>query len=134
MEYKNYISVALAWDYINTLVTLFMPNYITTELHKFQHGIPSAPENSPHIHVKPLYSAKIQYAHDPNSYLCLQEKYFAIIQKILGNFLYYGIGMGNTILPTLSDLASENSCSTKRTAQKITKLLNYLATNPVANL
>ena len=42
--------------------------------------------------------------------------------------------MDNTILPTLSDLASENSSSTKTTAQKITKLLNYLATNPVANL
>ena len=88
MEYKNYISVALVWDYINTHVTFFMPNYITTELNKFQHGIPSAPKNSPHIHVKLLYSAKIQYAHDPDSYLCLQEKGVAIIQKILGTFIY----------------------------------------------
>ena len=57
----------------------------------FHHKIPSALKNYPHIHVKLSYSAKIQYADDPDSSTRLHEKYVTIIQKILGTFLYYGI-------------------------------------------
>ena len=134
MECKKHISITLEWDYINKHVTFSMPNYVTTTLHKLQHVIPSASGNYPHIHVKPSYGANIQYAHYPDLPPRLQEKGITIIQKIPGKFIYYGIAIDNTIITALSDPDSKQSCATKTTAQKITKLLNYLATNPVAKL
>ena len=111
-----------------------MQNYVTTTPNKFQHSISSAPETFPRIHVKTLYNANIQYADDPDSYPRSQDKDIIIIHKILGTLLYFGIAINNKILPALSDLASEQSCDTRITTQKITKILNYLSTNRVAKL
>ena len=134
IECKNYIGITLAWEYINNHGIFSITNYATTAFHKFQHGIPSAPENSPHIHVRPSYGPNIQYARDPDYSHRLQEKYVTIIHNILETFLYYRIAIDNAILPVLSNLASKQSYATKTNAQKITKLLNYLATNPVVKL
>ena len=82
IECKNYIGIILRRDYINKYLTLSMPNYVTTALHKFQHVIPSAPENSPHIPVKPWYGTRIQYAYDP------EDKDVTINHKSIGTFLY----------------------------------------------
>ena len=57
-----------------------------------------------------------------------------LIQKIVGTFLYYGIAVDNTIIVALSTIASEKSAVTSNTANKITQLLNYLATNPDATI
>ena len=48
--------------------------------------------------------------------------------------MYYGIAVDNTIIVTLSTIASEQSAATSNTAKNITQLLNYLATNPDATI
>ena len=48
--------------------------------------------------------------------------------------MYYSIAVDNTIIVTLSTIASEQSTATTNTAKKITQLLNYLATNPDATI
>ena len=48
-------------------------------------------------------------------------------------FLYYGIAIDNTILVALSDIATEQSVATVNTV-KMTKLLNYLASNRNATI
>ena len=50
------------------------------------------------------------------------------------HFLYYAIAIDNTILPTLSDISSDQSKSTTNIAKQVAKLLNYLASNPQAEI
>ena len=57
-----------------------------------------------------------------------------LIKKFLGTFFNYGIAVDNTILFALSTITSEQSAATSNTANKITQLLNYLATNPDATI
>ena len=49
-------------------------------------------------------------------------------------FLYYSTAIDNTTLPALSDILAEQSIATATTTKKVTKLLNYLATNPDATI
>ena len=49
-------------------------------------------------------------------------------------FLYYSICIYNTILPVFIDIAAEQSILTTNTVRKVAKLLNYLATNPSAQI
>ena len=51
-----------------------------------------------------------------------------------GTFLYYAIAIDNTILPALGDISSEQSKATKNTAKQVAKILNYLASNPHAEI
>ena len=51
-----------------------------------------------------------------------------------GTFLYYTTAIDKTILPALSDIYSEQSKSTTNTAKHVAKLLNYLASNPQAEI
>ena len=48
--------------------------------------------------------------------------------------MYYAIAIDNTILPALSDISSEQSKATTNTAKQVDKLLNYLASNPQAEI
>ena len=50
------------------------------------------------------------------------------------DFLYYVIAIDNTILPALSDISSEQSKATKNFAKQVANILNYLASNPQAEI
>ena len=50
----------------------------------------------------------------------------------MGTLLYYGIALDNTLLVALNEISIEQSKATNNNSKKITKLLNYLATNPEA--
>jgi hypothetical protein len=51
-----------------------MPGYITKALQRFGHERPRQLQNSPHPHVAPTYSAKVQYVEtkDPSILLARQ--------------------------------------------------------------
>ena len=51
---------------------------------------------------------------------------------IVGIFLYYALAIENNILPALGDIASEQSIATENTREKVTQLLNYIYTHPLA--
>ena len=51
-----------------------------------------------------------------------------------GTFLYYAIAIDNTIIPALSDISSEKSKATTNTAKQVAELLNFLASNPQAEI
>ena len=48
----------------------------------------------------------------------------------MDTLLYYAITIDNTILPALSEISAGQSIATATTTKIVTKLLNYLATNP----
>ena len=56
------------------------------------------------------------------------------MQQVCGTFLYYSIDIDNTILPALSNISSELSKATTNTAKQVAKLLNYLTSNPQAEI
>ena len=51
-----------------------------------------------------------------------------------GTLSYYAITIDNTILPSLSNIYSDQSKATTNTAKRVAKLLNYLASNPQAEI
>ena len=51
-----------------------------------------------------------------------------------GTLLYYSITIDNTIIPALRDISSEQYKATTNTAKQVDKLLNYLASNPQAEI
>ena len=51
-----------------------------------------------------------------------------------GTFLYYAIAIDNTVLPSLSDISSEESKATSNTAKQVAKLLKYLTSNTQAEI
>ena len=51
-----------------------------------------------------------------------------------GTFLYYAIAINNTILPVLSNIASDQSKAMTNTEKQVAKLLKYLASNPHAEI
>ena len=103
-------------------------------LHKFRHILQQNPEYSPHIHTVPNYGQKVQYAEplDVSEYLSDNEINF--VEQVCSTFLYYTIGIDNQILPSLSDISLEKSKATKNIAKQVTKLLNYMTTNPNAEI
>ena len=51
-----------------------------------------------------------------------------------GTLLRYAIAIVNTILAALSKISSEQSKATANTVKKVANLLNYLASNPHAEI
>ena len=64
----------------------------------------------------------------------ISDKKTNLVQQVCGTFLYYAIAVDNTILPELGDISSEQSKATTNTAKQVDKLLNYLASNPQAEI
>jgi hypothetical protein len=87
-------------------------------LKRFQHEAPTKPQNQPHPHIPPKYSAKVQYAEpeDMTPKLNKEEKKF--IQEVTGTFLFYARAIDSTMLTALSALASEQADPPEATMRK----------------
>ena len=85
------------------------------------------------MRVHPIRS-EIQYTTSPDTTATLSDKEINIVEQVCGIFFYYGIAIYITILPWLSDISSEQPKTTENTGKHVTKLLNYVATNPDAQL
>ena len=111
-----------------------MLSYVYKALHIFQHILKGGKEYSPHTCAPIQYGKKIQYADPLDTAEYLSDKETNIMQQVCGTFLYYAIAIDNTILIALSDIYSEQSKATTNTAKQVAKLLNYLASNPQAEI
>ena len=132
MQGKNYCGMQLDWDYTNHHVDVFMPNYIPSLLEqlKFQQN---KTEFAPHKYNVPIYGQKIQYATEEEN-PPLIAKAAKRIQQIVGSLLFYGRAVDPTFLVALGTIASQQNQPTEETAEAITQLLNYVATNPNATI
>ena len=110
-----------------------MPGYIQRALDRFAHPVPSRHEASPHQWNAPTYGSRQQYAtRDTSPFLDLQDT--KRIQEVLGTFLYYARAVDLTMLTTLGTIGTQQAKPTANTMQAITKLLNYAACNPDAEI
>ena len=64
----------------------------------------------------------------------IPEKETNLVQQVYGTFLYYAIAINKTILPDLNDIPSDKYKVTKNTEKQVAKILNYLASNPHAEI
>lgn len=128
----KYIGLTVEWDYPNHKVYLHMPGYLDKALLRFKHETPKTKQNSPHPHVTPQYGAKTQYAEETDSSPPLGKEETKFIQAAAGTLLYYGRAVDNTILPSLSAIATEQAKPTTKTMATIKQLLDYCATQEEA--
>jgi hypothetical protein len=125
-----YCGLTLEWDYKNRTVDLYMPGYIKSALHKYQHAAPARPEHAPHTWNPPIYGAKTQYVEDETTGPALSDKDVNKLQQLTGTLLYYTRDVDPTLITPINVLASEQSKATAATAEKVIKLLNYCNTHP----
>ena len=134
MEATVYIGIKLTWDYVHRTVTLSMQSYLHKALKRFQHILRGGKEYSPHTCAPIQYGQKIKYADPLETAEYLSNKETNLVQQVCGNFFNYAISIDNTILPALSDISSEQSKATTNTAKQVAKILNYLASDPQAEI
>jgi TfoX/Sxy family transcriptional regulator of competence genes len=127
-EATKYIGLTIEWDYQNRKVHIHMPGYLAKALQRFKHPTPTKQQNSPHPHIAPQYGAKVQYTPDDDESPPLDKEDTKYIQAVAGTLLYYGRAVDNTILTSLSAIATEQAKPTQKTMEVIKQLLDYCAT------
>eukprot|EP00957_Ditylum_brightwellii_P204399 15339093-Ditylum_brightwellii.AAC.1 len=68
----------------------------------------------PHKWNRPAYGAKTQYALEPDTSQCLDDKGKRHVQSVVGTFLFYGRAVEPTILPTLNELRTQQLVPTEQ--------------------
>jgi hypothetical protein len=131
----EYIGLTLDWDYAARTVDLSMHGYIRDALHRFQHPQhPTRPEHSPHAWVPPTCGAPIQLAPLDDTTPPLDAKQIKRLQQVIGTLLFYARAVDPTMLVALGTLAAAQSQGTEATADALTRLLNYAAIHPDAQI
>ena len=133
---RNFLGFSIDWQYDKGHVNLTMPKYIPNLLQKLQHRNPNTPQYSPHEYIPIKYSVKgdRQYMQQPDTSAILNNEDTKWVQSAIGSLLYYGRALDNTILPALNQLGTEQALPTSTTKKKLSRLLDYVATYPNAQL
>ena len=126
---SKYIGVTLAWDYVNNLVDLTMPAYISKGLTRFTGDRLMRGASSPSVYIAPTMGVKIQpETKDDSAPATPAQKLW--IQQVNGYFLYYARMLDELILPTCNEISSSQAHPTQRTVAAVWRLLNYLHSHP----
>ena len=104
-----------------------MPGYIAKVLRRFQH-IKKKRQHTPHECAKPFYGKKTQYIPPSDHSKKLDPKGIIRVQSIAWTFTYYARAVDPSILPAINEIPMVQSDPTENTNNKITMLLDYLAT------
>ena len=129
-----YCGIKLKWDYVNQHVGISMPGYVQKPVDRHRHPLPTEPQHAPHPIPPRTYGAESQKPHPTDESPTLDEHGIKRIQQIVGGILYYARAVDVSVLAALSTLAAEQTTATKKTNNKITQLLDYLATHPNATI
>eukprot|EP00957_Ditylum_brightwellii_P190485 14499587-Ditylum_brightwellii.AAC.1 len=107
-----------------------MPGYTASMLHKFHHEQQDNPQHSPHQHVIPNYSAKVQLTMTPDMSDPLDKLGIKRIQAIIEMLLYYARQVEPSMLVAIGTIAAAQSKVTEATAKVVEHLLDYCASHP----
>ena len=105
-----------------------MPGYIKSLLTRFQYK-PKKKQYSPHAWQRPIYSKLPSPINEPDLPI-VSSKQIQYVQQVLGSLLYYAIAVDSTLLVAISELASIQTKATSLTLNKVSWLLDHVATNP----
>jgi hypothetical protein len=131
----NYCSLHLDWNYAAGQVDISMPDYVTKALHKFQHQPPTRPSHAPHRWDVPAYGKLVQYAQqDVLPYILDCPILKCHVQAVVGTFLYYARAVDYPLLPSLNEIATQQSKPTQTTVDAVQCLLDFAHTYPNAKV
>jgi hypothetical protein len=106
-----------------------MPGYINKAIKKYQHPMPTAPQDTPYAVAPIQYGAKVQQVKI-NTTSPLSTAELKQVQDIVGTLLYYAQAIHPTLLAALSTIAAQQANGTQAEANVCKQLLNYVATHP----
>eukprot|EP00804_Cyclotella_cryptica_P001099 CCRYP_008385-RA/>CCRYP_008385-RA protein AED:0.18 eAED:0.13 QI:0/0/0/1/0.4/0.16/6/0/1406 len=127
-----YCGIQLDWDYDHRTLDISMARYIDKVLQRFQHPVPSSPQNGPYKPYPKKYGAAAQDPIPTDASAPLDSDGQKCIQQIVGALLYYARAVDNTILLSMSAIASEQAHPTQLTQKRCQQLLDYCASHPDA--
>ena len=70
---QSNVVLTMEWNYCGGYL-IFMSNYLTKTLKKFQRTPPFTPQFSPHKMMKPTFNSRIQYVSVPDTSLKLDKQ------------------------------------------------------------
>ena len=111
---KQYVGIALKWDYDRRTVRLSMPGYVRQALLELEHELSTRKYHSPSRYMPPSYGAKVQYAAVDTS-APLTPKKINFIQRAVGKLLYYARAVDPTMLHALNDISLSAAKGTQAT-------------------
>ena len=126
-EVKLHIGIALKWGYEKVTVQISMPGYVRTALHSFQRKKTKRPQDSPYSWTQPIYEKNNQMIPEKAPAKKMDDNNQKILQKIVGNFIYYTRAVDPTIIMALNSLAEVQNTLTIETAKQVTQFLTYSA-------
>jgi hypothetical protein len=129
---QHYLGMNIPWDCNDKKVHVSMLEYVSETLTRFQHAAPKKPQHQLYPHLKPTYSAKVQYVEDDNTSPLLDKMEKTFVQEVIGTFLYYARCVNSTMLTALGSLAMQQANPTVNTMIKVRQFLDYAATHPDA--
>ena len=127
----NYCGLSLHWNYKDEYVDVSMPGYVAKQLERYQHPRPAKAQYAPHRWSLPSYGQTPKSIQQDMS-TKLDIKDTKLVQSISGAFLFYGRAVDPTILPALTEIASQQAQPTVNTMSKCKMLMDYLYTYPNA--
>jgi hypothetical protein len=122
-----YCGITLRWDYSNRTLDICMPGYVQEQLIKYNHPKPKTPHHCPWEPSPKKFGKQAQDLPPPDVSPPLNGKQKKLIQKIVGNFLYYCRATEPTILHALSKLAAQQATVTEQTMQRCRQFLDYMS-------
>jgi hypothetical protein len=117
-----YITMRMAWNYINHTVDISIPEYISKALGRFQHRALGRPQHSHHAWFKPQYYTHPQLTTALGDTAILPQPELMRIQEVIGTLLFYGCAIYSKMMVVLGTIASKQTKVTQATTQAITQL------------
>ena len=125
---KHFLGLTLDWNYESGHITLSMPDYIPTTLHRFKHPAKFSPTYAPSEFIAPIYGKKPQYTKEEDNSPILLPLYIKHAQIVVVTLLYYSLSLNNKMIVHLGDISAAQTKGTQKTVEAMTELLKYLAT------
>jgi hypothetical protein len=128
-----YCGIQLDWDYERT-VDISMLGYIKKKLQEYGHIMLNKFQGCPYSREPNKFGTEAQASFPKDNTPKLDEKGIKRVQKNVGSILYYVQAVDMTVLMALSTIAVNQTKATKRTMERCTQLLDYLAHNADAKV
>ena len=128
---ERFNGITLNWDYNKRECELSIPEYCFKALIRFNHSLPSKPQDSPYPYQQPQYGKRIQYAInvDPAKYKLNQDE-LQQLQEIIGVFRWYAEAVDSTMLMPVSFLSTDcNNINKTELHNRKNHFLDYAASH-----
>ena len=104
---KTFLGFTIYWKYEKGYVDISMPGYVKRALETLMYEVTVYPQYSPYecIPINYTSQSKRQYAMQEEKNPLLLPKQTTYIQRVVGTFLYYALGINLTMLPAINQIS-----------------------------